>query len=214
MAITPKFLLCVDRQKNELYILHRLYPACLIQVIQETPIRFVIQDLYDKEDIERTISLNNENMDVEEEKNLFESNDDVESKDDKIKRLEDNCICLFEMVKKINRKLRNIELKYSDEIEISISGEPNKEIVTEHNKDSFYSQNNAEVDSAFEKDYALTMENLKKGFMTSSFFGHMGPVDTILINKSIINYSSYTLRKYLKLKMILLYITYITNNLI
>jgi len=47
MAITPKFLLCVDRQKNELYILHRLYPACLIQVIQETPIRFVIQDLYD-----------------------------------------------------------------------------------------------------------------------------------------------------------------------
>ena len=140
------------------------------------PQKHKIQHLYNKEDLDRTISINNDNMDIDDsnEKNVFECN--VESKDDKIKRLEDNCICLFEMVKKINRKLRNIELKYSDEIEISLSGEPNKEIVTEHNKDTFYSQNNAEVDSAFEKDYALTMENLKKGFMTSSFFGHTSAI--------------------------------------
>lgn len=50
-----KFLLCVDHQKNELYILHREFPACLIQVVQETPLRFVVQDLYD--DLEDTNSI-------------------------------------------------------------------------------------------------------------------------------------------------------------
>lgn len=43
-----KFLLCIDRKENEMFILHREYPACLIQVVQETPVRFVVQDLYDE----------------------------------------------------------------------------------------------------------------------------------------------------------------------
>ncbi len=48
--IEPKFMLVVDHENNELYILHRQYPSCLIQVVQETPMRFVIQDLYDDMD--------------------------------------------------------------------------------------------------------------------------------------------------------------------
>lgn len=48
--ITPKFLVCIDKEENQMYILHRLYPACLIQVTQETPVRFVVQDLYDDMD--------------------------------------------------------------------------------------------------------------------------------------------------------------------
>lgn len=46
--ITPKFLFAPDHEKSELYILHRQYPACLIHVIQTTPITFLIVDLYDK----------------------------------------------------------------------------------------------------------------------------------------------------------------------
>jgi len=42
------FLLSVDPINNELYILHRNFPACLIWVKQEIPMRFVIQDLYDE----------------------------------------------------------------------------------------------------------------------------------------------------------------------
>lgn len=45
--ITPKFLLSVDFVNNELYILHRQYPSCLMQIKQETPVRFIVQDLYD-----------------------------------------------------------------------------------------------------------------------------------------------------------------------
>ncbi len=42
-----KFLLCPDEETKELYILHREYPACLILVKQETPIRFIVMDLFD-----------------------------------------------------------------------------------------------------------------------------------------------------------------------
>lgn len=42
-----KFLLAVDHEDHELYILHREFPACLIQVIQTTPVTFWIVDLYD-----------------------------------------------------------------------------------------------------------------------------------------------------------------------
>jgi hypothetical protein len=45
--IEPKFLLSVDPVKNELYILHRNYPSCLIWVKQEIPARFILLDLYD-----------------------------------------------------------------------------------------------------------------------------------------------------------------------
>lgn len=43
----PKFLFSIDPTNRELYILHRQYPSCLIWVKQETPVRFIIQDLYE-----------------------------------------------------------------------------------------------------------------------------------------------------------------------
>ena len=46
MEIT-KFLIAVDPQNNELYILHREFPSCLIWIKQEIPVRFIILDLYD-----------------------------------------------------------------------------------------------------------------------------------------------------------------------
>lgn len=48
--IHPKFMMVVDPVNNELYILHRQYPSCLIQVKQEIPMRFIVQDLYDDMD--------------------------------------------------------------------------------------------------------------------------------------------------------------------
>ena len=45
--IVPKFMITVDTNSNRLYILHRQFPACLIEVVQQTPMRFVVQDLYD-----------------------------------------------------------------------------------------------------------------------------------------------------------------------
>lgn len=46
--LQPKFMFTVDHANNELYILHRQFPACLMQIKQETPVRFIIQDLYDE----------------------------------------------------------------------------------------------------------------------------------------------------------------------
>jgi hypothetical protein len=43
-----KFLFAPDHEGKELYILHREFPACLIQVIQSTPVTFRIVDLYDE----------------------------------------------------------------------------------------------------------------------------------------------------------------------
>lgn len=44
-----KFLLCVDKENNELYVLHREFPACLIYVEQtKTPINFVVFDLFEE----------------------------------------------------------------------------------------------------------------------------------------------------------------------
>ena len=43
---TPEFLMCPDPVANQLYILHRNEPVCLIHVVQSTPIRFVVQELY------------------------------------------------------------------------------------------------------------------------------------------------------------------------
>lgn len=47
-VIVPKFMLAIDFQRNELYILHRQFPSCLIQIKQEIPVRFIVQDLYDE----------------------------------------------------------------------------------------------------------------------------------------------------------------------
>lgn len=49
-SIDPKFLLSVDPVNNELYILHRQFPSCLILIKQEIPVRFIVQDLYDDMD--------------------------------------------------------------------------------------------------------------------------------------------------------------------
>lgn len=49
-GIHPKFMMVVDPANNELYILHRQYPSCLIHVKQEIPMRFIVQDLYDDMD--------------------------------------------------------------------------------------------------------------------------------------------------------------------
>lgn len=43
-----KFLFAPDDQ--DLFILHRQFPACLIQILQTTPVTFRIVDLYDKID--------------------------------------------------------------------------------------------------------------------------------------------------------------------
>lgn len=47
-AISPKFMFSVDYKNNQLYILHRHFPSCLIWIKQETPLRFIVQDLYDE----------------------------------------------------------------------------------------------------------------------------------------------------------------------
>lgn len=43
-----KFLTSVDRENNELYILHREDPQYLIWVKQETPLRFILVEYYDE----------------------------------------------------------------------------------------------------------------------------------------------------------------------
>lgn len=46
-----KFLLCIDKDNRELYILHRETPACLIYVEQDkTPVNFVVFDLYEEDE--------------------------------------------------------------------------------------------------------------------------------------------------------------------
>lgn len=48
----PRFMLCPDKETGQLYILHRDFPACLIQVIQTTPVTFKVVDIYDTIDEE------------------------------------------------------------------------------------------------------------------------------------------------------------------
>ena len=46
-----KFLLCLDKENKELYVLHREYPSCLIYVEQDkTPVNFVVFDLYEEDE--------------------------------------------------------------------------------------------------------------------------------------------------------------------
>lgn len=45
---TPRFLFVPDQDNNELYILHTKQPACLIQVIQTLPARFIISDSFEE----------------------------------------------------------------------------------------------------------------------------------------------------------------------
>jgi DNA-binding XRE family transcriptional regulator len=43
----PRFLLCPDPDGSRLYILHRHFPVCLVEVSPTTPESFHIVDLYD-----------------------------------------------------------------------------------------------------------------------------------------------------------------------
>jgi len=45
--ISP-FLTCIDKETNELFILHREDPQYLIWVKQETPLRFILTEYYDE----------------------------------------------------------------------------------------------------------------------------------------------------------------------
>lgn len=45
---TTQFLIAVDKDTKQVYILHRYFPSCLIWVKQETPIRFIIMDWYEE----------------------------------------------------------------------------------------------------------------------------------------------------------------------
>ncbi len=41
-----KFLTCIDKEHNEMYIFHREDPQYLIWVKQETPLRFILMEYY------------------------------------------------------------------------------------------------------------------------------------------------------------------------
>ena len=52
-----KFLLCLDKENKELYVLHREFPACLIYVEQnKAPVNFVVFDLFE-EDQDKSIEV-------------------------------------------------------------------------------------------------------------------------------------------------------------
>jgi hypothetical protein len=47
MPRDTRFLLSLDKEEKELYILHREFPRCLIYVEQTMPINFVVFDLFE-----------------------------------------------------------------------------------------------------------------------------------------------------------------------
>lgn len=42
-----RFLLALNKEERDLYILHREYPRCLIYVEPTTPVNFVVFDLFE-----------------------------------------------------------------------------------------------------------------------------------------------------------------------
>lgn len=54
-----KFLMSVDYENNELYVLHREFPACLIYVEKDkTPLNFVVFDFYEEdEDLQKAMQI-------------------------------------------------------------------------------------------------------------------------------------------------------------
>ena len=52
--LKPKrFLLCVDGEDKDVYILHREFPRCLIYVEQKTPLNFVVFDFFEDDQNEK-----------------------------------------------------------------------------------------------------------------------------------------------------------------
>lgn len=64
-GIKPKFLFAPDHKAGELYILHREFPACLIQVVQTTPASFKLVDMYEQTDIEEVVVMSDLMDDLE-----------------------------------------------------------------------------------------------------------------------------------------------------
>ena len=50
-----RFLLTINKEARELYILHREYPRCLVYVEQSTPINFIVLDLFENNSEQRTV---------------------------------------------------------------------------------------------------------------------------------------------------------------
>lgn len=50
---STRFLLALNKEAKELYVLHREFPRCLIYVEQTTPLNFIVLDFFEaEEDIE------------------------------------------------------------------------------------------------------------------------------------------------------------------
>lgn len=49
-TVKEKFLICIEPTNKKLFILHRNYPSCLIEITNDFPTRFIVQDLYDDMD--------------------------------------------------------------------------------------------------------------------------------------------------------------------
>lgn len=81
MIRDTKFLLAVDHEQNELYILHREFPRCLVYVEQTIPANFVVLDLFEDNlsEEEAIEALTNEEF-KEELKSFFHSS--AQSKED------------------------------------------------------------------------------------------------------------------------------------
>lgn len=47
MPRDTRFLLAMDKEEKELYILHREFPRCLVHVERSTPLNFVVFDLFE-----------------------------------------------------------------------------------------------------------------------------------------------------------------------
>lgn len=50
--LDARFLLCVEKENNRLYVLHREFPRCLIFIEPTTPINFVVLDFFENKDEE------------------------------------------------------------------------------------------------------------------------------------------------------------------
>lgn len=53
-----RFLITINKEAKELYILHREFPRCLIYVEPVTPVNFIVVDLFEtKEDEDKSIQV-------------------------------------------------------------------------------------------------------------------------------------------------------------
>lgn len=46
------FLICIEKEKERMYVLHREFPRCLIFVEPSTPLNFIVLDFFEMEEKE------------------------------------------------------------------------------------------------------------------------------------------------------------------